>query len=63
MKWLPLFYRDEDEDEEAAITDPEGKPVEKPPEPSDSKESGAEVRYIYTLYYIHLGLFLCINIL
>lgn len=36
------IFREEDEDE-AAITDPDGNPVEKPAEPSESKEGGEEV--------------------
>lgn len=39
------IFREEDEDE-AAITDPDGNPVEKPAEPSESKEGGEEVSYL-----------------
>lgn len=41
LHWVS-FFREEDEDE-AAITDPDGNPVEKPAEPSESKEGGEEV--------------------
>lgn len=44
-----FIFREEDEDE-AAITDPDGNPVEKPAEPSESKEGGEEVSYLSFVY-------------
>lgn len=58
---LSLYYRD-DEDEDAAVTDPEGKPVKEAPQDtsktsdqSESKEN--QVRIIsFMIKYLHINL-------